>query len=116
MPSGTHTTRSPLKLPVLHILMALSEGSLHGLGIADRVEDASEGVIQLGPGTLYRSLDEMQEADLIEKTEPPEANVDPRRKYYRITPQGRALLQAEMERFQRLVEHARARNVLPGRA
>jgi DNA-binding PadR family transcriptional regulator len=96
--------------------MALSEGALHGLGIADHVEEASEGVIILGPGTLYRSLDEMQETGLIEKAEAPAEGADPRRKYYRITPRGQEILRVEMERFERLVEQARARNVIPGRA
>ena len=116
MPSGTHTTRPPLRPPVLHILMALSEGALHGLAIADHVEEASGGVIQLGPGTLYRSLDDMQETGLIKKSDPPSADSDPRRKYYRITAQGRGLLRLELERFERLVEHARSRKILPGRA
>ena len=116
MPSGSHTARPPLKPPVLHILLALSEGVLHGLGIADQVEDASGGVINLGPGTLYRSLDDMQEEGLIQKSEPPTVEADPRRKYYRITPRGDRLLRMEMERFHRLVEHARERKVLPERA
>ena len=50
-----------LNAPVFHILLALSEGPLHGLGIADRVEAATEGAVDLGPGTLYRSLKEMTE-------------------------------------------------------
>jgi DNA-binding PadR family transcriptional regulator len=116
MPSGSHTTRPPLKPPVLHILVALSEGALHGLAIADQVEEASGGVIHLGPGTLYRSLDEMQESGLIEKSEPPSPESDTRRKYYRITSRGKGLLRLEMERFERLVDHARARKILPGRA
>jgi DNA-binding PadR family transcriptional regulator len=116
MPSGSHTTRPPLKPPVLHILLALSEEALHGLAIADQVEEASGGVIHLGPGTLYRSLDEMQDTGLIQKSEPPSADADPRRKYYRITSRGEGLLRMEMERLEHLVDHARARKVLPGRA
>lgn len=116
MPSGAHTTRPPLKPPVLHILLALSGGALHGLGIADQVGEASGGVITLGPGTLYRSLDEMQRAGLIEKAEPPEREADPRRKYYLITRKGEGLLRQEMERLHRMVEYARENRVLPERA
>jgi DNA-binding PadR family transcriptional regulator len=116
MPSGSHTDRLPLKPPVLHILVALSEGALHGLAIADHVDEASGGVIHLGPGTLYRSLDEMQEVGLIERADPPAPDADPRRKFYRITPRGEDLLRTEMERFERLVDHARVRKILPGRA
>jgi DNA-binding PadR family transcriptional regulator len=116
MPSGSYTTRPPLKPPVLHILLTLSEGAMHGLGIADLVEEESGGVIHLGPGTLYRSLDDMQAEGLIEKADPPASDADPRRKYYRITSRGKQLLRLEMERFHRLVEQARARKVLPERA
>jgi DNA-binding PadR family transcriptional regulator len=116
MPAGTHTNRPPVHPPVLHILMALSKGALHGLGIADQVEKDSGGVLKLGAGTLYRSLDEMQESGLIEKSEAPDEDADPRRKYYRITLRGERLLRAEMERFEHLVEEARSRKILPRRA
>lgn len=112
MATCTHMEKSPLRPSVLHILLALSEHEFHGLGIADQVEEASGGVIHLGPGTLYRSLDEMQEAGLVERADPPSTDTDPRRKYYRITHRGRSILRAEMERFQELVELARARSVL----
>jgi DNA-binding PadR family transcriptional regulator len=106
----------PLKHPVLHILLALAEGQLHGLGIADWVEETTGGAVELGPGTLYRSLKEMTEAGLIRETMAPSADVDPRRKYYTITAQGRKRLTAEASRLERLVEVARERRLLPRRA
>lgn len=105
----------PLKTPVFHILLALSEHDLHGLGIADEVEDATDGVVELGPGTLYRSLKEMAERGLIREVEAPEEDADPRRKYYRITSRGRKVVAAEAGRLERLVEVARARDLLPER-
>lgn len=104
----------PLKLPVFHILLALSTGARHGLGIADEVEDATEGAIRLGPGTLYRSLDEMREGGLLERSEAPKADADPRRKYYRITESGQELLRVEVGRLERIVEVARTRGVAGG--
>lgn len=103
----------PLKTPVFHILLALSAGDAHGLGIADEVETATGGAVELGPGTLYRSLKEMTERGLIRPVEAPRDDADPRRKYYRITDEGRALLKAESFRLQRLVQVARERDVLP---
>jgi DNA-binding PadR family transcriptional regulator len=97
----------PLRPPVFHILLALAGGDRHGLGIADEVERASDGVVELGPGTLYRSLAEMAEAGLIRGVRAPTA--DPRRKYYRITSAGRELLSAEVARLQRLLRAAQAR-------
>ena len=107
-----HPGSLPLRPPVFHILLALAGGDLHGLGIADEVERASEGVIQLGPGTLYRSLAEMAEAGLIRGVEAPAEGADPRRKYYRMTASGRELLAAETSRLGRLVEEARSRHGL----
>ena len=102
----------PLKPAVLHILLALTKGELHGLGIADEAAEASGGSVKLGPGTLYRSLDEMHAMELVEKV-PLQKGSDPRRKYYRITGSGRQLLQAEMARLARLVSYAKDRKLLP---
>ncbi len=114
MPPGSHTEQLPLKPAVFHILLALSRGPMHGLGIAEDVETASDGVMQLGPGTLYRSLDEMRASGLVEKVAAPEG-ADPRRKYYAVTAQGQSLLRAEVARFQKLVDSAHARDVMPER-
>lgn len=100
---------------VFHILLALAQGDLHGLGIADRVEAATGGAVELGPGTLYRSLKEMVEEGLIREADAP-AEADPRRKYYAITAAGRAAVTAEAGRLERLVELARERALLPERA
>lgn len=106
-------TDPPLRPAVFHILLALSGRDLHGLGIADAAEEASEGTVELGPGTLYRSLAEMTEAGLVRPVPPPRDDADPRRKYYRITGRGREVLAAEAARLQRLVDTVRSRRVLP---
>jgi len=116
MPDRRDTPRPPLRPPVFQILLALAAGDLHGLGIADEVERATGGAIELGPGTLYRSLKEMAEEGLVREVTPPEEDADPRRKYYRITRQGRSLVAAEAERFERIVRVARERKLLPRRA
>jgi DNA-binding PadR family transcriptional regulator len=104
---------TPLRPAVFHILLALAAGDLHGLGIAEEIERASDGTLQLGPGTLYRSLSEMVDAGLIRSVKGPTADADPRRKHYRITPAGRAAVTAEARRLEQLVGAARARRVLP---
>lgn len=109
-------TQERLKPPVFHILLALAERELHGLGIADWVEQTTDRAVELGPGTLYRSLKEMVEEGLIRETGAPEADADPRRKYYAITPKGRKRVAMEAARLERLVEVARARKLLPERA
>ena len=103
---------APLRPAVYHILLALAGRPLHGLGIAEAVERDTDGVMELGPGTLYRSLSEMTDAGLIEPAAAP-AEADPRRKYYALTGAGREAVTAESRRLARLVEAARARDLLP---
>ena len=97
-----------------HILLALYEEPRHGLGIADEVEVNSSGALCLGPGTLYRSLKEMTEQDLIEAVPAPKT-ADPRRKFYSITGRGRERLEHEARRFAHVVDVARRLQVLPER-
>lgn len=111
MSYGKAPSETPLKPAVLHILLALSRGPRHGLGIADAAEELSGGEVRLGPGTLYRSLREMDEEGLVEQTESPDA--DPRRKYYRMTELGLEALRAETERLARIVDVARRHRVMP---
>jgi DNA-binding PadR family transcriptional regulator len=103
----------PLNPPVFHILLALAEGEMHGLGIADWVEQTTDGAVELGPGTLYRSLKTMVEEDLIRETPAPGSDADPRRKYYAITRRGRNRVAVEAARLERLVQVARQRKLLP---
>jgi len=108
------THDSPLRPAVFHILLALAGGEQHGLGIADTIEQETNGSIRLGPGTLYRSLKEMVRDELIREVPAPAAGEDPRRRFYALSEEGRALVQAEAERLARIVEVARANRVLPG--
>ena len=105
-----------LKPSVFHILLALGDRNLHGLGIADWVEQTTDGAVELGPGTLYRSLKEMVDEGLIRETGAPAGDADPRRKYYCITWAGRRAGAAEAARLERLVQVARERKLLPERA
>lgn len=113
MPQADPHAELPLRPPVFHILLALSRADLHGLGIAAEVERATDGTVELGPGTLYRSLKEMAERGLVREVDAPEKDADPRRKYYAITAEGRTLVSAEAARLARLVRLARDRDVLP---
>ena len=105
---------SPLKPAVLHILLALSPGQLHGLGIADTIEKETGGEIRLGTGTLYRSLKEMAASQLVEQLDAAKSGADPRRKYYGLTDVGLEVLQAEAARLARIVDVAKRRRVLSG--
>ena len=101
----------PLTPTVFHVLVALASGPRHGYAIAQEVEDLTEGRIVMGPGTLYGSLQRMQDAQLIEQTaNPGEAGLHAgRRRYYKMTPLGSAALRAESGRLMRAVTVAQAR-------
>ena len=105
--------RRPLKPAVFHILLALAGEERHGLGIADEIEEATGGVVRLGPGTLYRSLKQMAADGLIRELRVRDADVDPRRRYYALTDAGRDALEADAIRYDRLSRLARKRGVLP---
>ncbi len=104
---------TPLRPAVFHILLALSTAPRHGLGIAEAVDDATEGSVTLGPGTLYRSLKEMARDRLIEEVPAPSSDDDPRRRYYALTDGGRVAVRDEAARLARIVDVAREANVLP---
>ena len=96
-----------------HILLALSGGVRHGLGIAQNVDKSTEGQVRLGPGTLYRSLKQLTAAGWIRDAQPPAGMADPRRRFYEITDAGTSELEREARRFARWVQVAKDNHVLP---
>ena len=104
----------PLTAAVFNILLALADGEKHGYAIKLEVENATDGKIHMGPGTLYGSLDRMVKAGLIEESEhrPGADEDDERRRYYRLSQFGRRVLQLEASRLADLVRAAMAKKVL----
>ena len=89
-----------------HILLTLAEGQRHGYGIMQEVERRTGGAVELGPGTLYRSIKQLLAADLIEGTEergPGEGSARNRRRTYGLTSRGKARLLEETHRLRALV-------------
>jgi len=97
----------------LHILIALGDEPLHGLGIAAKIERATGGEVELGPGTLYRALKQLGRDGLIRDVAAPVDDADPRRRYYAITPAGKVFAAKEAERLEDLVALARRVRFLP---
>jgi len=104
----------PLTPAVLHILLALADGDQHGYAIAQTVEELTGGTVRMGPGTLYGSIGRMVASGLLEEPSRGRARVAEaeRRRFYRMTTLGRRVLESEMERLDRVVALARAKNVL----
>jgi DNA-binding PadR family transcriptional regulator len=95
----------PLNPDTFEILLALSEGDLHGYAMLKVLE--SRG-IQIAASLLYRKLKRLMEDDLVMEVRARSGQDDPRRRYYRLSANGRAVLQAEAAR---IVELARDRDV-----
>jgi DNA-binding PadR family transcriptional regulator len=108
----------PLPPAAFHILVALAGDDRHGYAIIQEVAARTGGAVTLSAGTLYRSIQRLLEQGLIlESRERPAPELDDqRRRYYRITPRGRAAARAEARRLQQLVELARAHGIVPARA
>jgi DNA-binding PadR family transcriptional regulator len=104
----------PLPPASFHILVALSGEAQHGYAIIQDVEARTAGALRLSAGTLYRSIARMVEQGLIaETTKRRTLEDDERRRYYRITPFGRAVARAEMGRLTELLRLARASGLRP---
>jgi DNA-binding PadR family transcriptional regulator len=108
----------PLPPATFHILLALAGEDRHGYAIIQDVAARTRGELKLSPGTLYRSIQRMQEQGLIVETrERPAPELDDeRRRYYRITPFGNTVAKAEARRLTQLVKMARAKGFAPERA
>ena len=105
----------PLPLVTFHILVAVAEEEMHGYAILQDVASRTGGAVQLGAGTLYRSIHRMLEQGLLlESNERPDPELDDeRRRYYRITPLGAAVVRAEAARLAGLIALARAKGLAP---
>lgn len=106
----------PLPPAAFHILLALADDDRHGYAILQAVAARTDGAVRLGPGTLYRTIHRMLEQGLLVEARRRPADDDPRRRYYRITPLGRAVARAEARRLSDLVQLARAQGLAPARA
>jgi DNA-binding PadR family transcriptional regulator len=108
-PSVPSLGQPPLTPAVFHILLALADGPLHGYAIMQAVE-ASTGVDgRMGPGTIYGSLQRMEDAGLVREIETDEG----RRRVFALLPAGRRALVLESRRLARLATMVRAKRLVP---
>lgn len=86
----------PLKPDTLEILLALAGEDLHGYGML-KVLDARG--VRMAASLLYRKLRRLMEDNLVREATARRAGGDPRRRYYGLTPLGRAVVAAEAARI-----------------
>ena len=86
----------------LLILRALVPRSTHGYGIASRLKQVSENVLQVGESSLYPALQRLLLNGWV-KAEWGASENNRRARFYTLTPAGRRRLTSEREEFERVV-------------
>lgn len=87
----------PLSETMHYILLVLRE-PLHGYAVMKQIEEISHGTVILAPGTLYGAIENLNKHNWIE----PVGNSG-RRKVYRITEEGSAILNRERDRLAHII-------------
>ncbi len=83
----------PLSETTYYIMLALVD-PLHGYGVMQKVAEISNGLVKLGPGTLYGAFSTLEKEGLIEKT-----GEEERRKLYQLTLKGKSVLLNQIRRL-----------------
>ncbi|KPJ97954.1 MAG: PadR family transcriptional regulator [Gemmatimonas sp. SG8_28] len=87
----------------LLILKSVSLGAVHGYGVLLRIEQISDGALEIQQGALYPALYRLEHNGLIE-SEWGTSDNNRRAKFYRLTRAGRRQLGDREASWQRLVE------------
>ena len=93
---------SPLTEASYYTLLALGK-PLHGYGIIKKVEEMSNGRVVLAAGTLYGAISTLLKNNLIELVG--EESVSRKRKMYKMTEDGKMLINYEITRLQEMVSN-----------
>jgi transcriptional regulator len=101
----TPQRRSPDLLPGtldLLILRALMRGPNHGYGIAERIKQVSDDVLEVGESSLYPALQRLLLNGWV-KAEWGVSDHNRRARFYTVTAAGHRQLRAERDEFERIV-------------
>lgn len=85
------------------ILRILNQGTMHGWGVADRIEIISESVLKVGEGSLYPALYRMQQKGWI-KSEWSVSDNNRKAKYYSLTTTGRKQLREKEQSWLKMTD------------
>ena len=86
----------------LLILALVDEQALHGYDIARRIEERSAGTLRFTLASLYATLYRLEERGLLRGRWVEKAG-QRRRRYYRLTDDGRQVLAAQREEWGRFI-------------
>ena len=88
------------------ILQVVSNGPIHGYGIAQRLQQISNDVLQVQQGSLYPALHRLENRNLL-AAEWKASDTGRDAKFYRLTASGRKQLKDETANWARLAEAIR---------
>src|SRR4051812_12301006 len=97
--SGSDLLQGTLDLLILQILQG---GPEHGWGISQRIQERSKGVLEVNQGSLYPALHRLDQRGLL-RSEWSTSENNRRAKFYGLSEEGRAALEAEMRGWRRYV-------------
>jgi transcriptional regulator len=86
----------------LLILKTLTLDAMHGWGISQRIQQHSQGVLDVNQGSLYPALQRLEQRGLIDSAWQVTEN-NRRAKYYRLTAAGRRAVGQETANWRRYV-------------
>ena len=99
-------TNTEMREPTFLVLTALARGRHHGYSLLQETKKLSGGRVSLRPGSLYATLDRLQDEGLVRDAG--EEVVSGRlRRYYALTDDGAAALAAEASRLEANAQAAR---------
>ena len=103
----------PLQIVELLVLAVLTEGPSHGYGLVHELTERVDGHLKIRPGNLYRVLDRLTDAGLLEESEPTDEADSTRRgaertRGFAITEAGRRRLESETRFRARALAHTPA--------
>ena len=99
MPTRQQTDALRGSLDLL-VLKTLSLQAMHGWGISQRIQQISDGVLEVNQGSLYPALQRLEKQGLITSDWGTTDN-NRRARYYRLTASGRRALGVELESWRR---------------
>lgn len=105
----------PMTPAVFYILFALANDEQHGYAIMQAVHTLSEGVVAMGPGTLYSTIQRLVNLELVVETTHRKnpAELERRRRFYRLTALGRRVFDLEIARMKDVLRQVRLSRLNP---
>ena len=105
----------PLRAVDFLLLLALVGNEQHGYGLAGAIADATDNLVRLEPGNLYRVIKRLVDDGLIAPSSrrPAPDRDDERRRYYKLTPAGARVAALEAQRLRQVLASPAARALRP---